>query len=379
MGRERGSMASDEGFMSRALELAELGAGWVDPNPMVGCIIVDADGDVIGEGWHRRFGGLHAEREALADCAARGSSSKGATVYVTLEPCCHWGKTPPCTEALIEAGVARVVVGCLDANPLVASAGAKALEDAGIEVEVGVLESECKALNRAFFHFIETGRPYVVAKYAVSLDGRIAAHTGKSKWITGAAAREHVHASRSKFAAVMAGIGTVLADDPMLNCRLEVGYPVHQPMRVVCDAHLRTPLDSKLVRTAKEFPVAIAVGEEVPEDAAKPYLDAGCSLIRIPSDDGRLDLDALMTELGKLGVDSVYAEGGPTLLGSLLDSKLIDYVQAYIAPKLIGGEGARCAIGGLGAESPQDAAVLKGASIQVFGDDLLVEGEVAYA
>lgn len=372
-------MRTDEKFMARALELAELGAGWVDPNPMVGCVIADADGHILGEGWHKKFGGLHAEREALADCAAKGASAKGAIAYVTLEPCCHWGKTPPCTDALIEAGVSRVVIGCIDANPLVSFAGAEALRAAGIEVEIGVLEAQCRSLNKAFFHFIETGRPYVTAKYAATLDGRIAAHSGRSKWITGNVAREHVHASRARCAAVMAGIGTVIADDPMLNCRLGAERFVHQPMRVVCDSRLRTPLDSRLVRTSQEIPVVLAVGEDVPEEQVRPYTEAGCSILRILSTDGRLDLQTLMVELGKMRLDSVYVEGGPTLLGSLLDAKLINCIQAYIAPKLMGGEGALSAIGGIGADSPQDAAIVEDPRVSFFGEDILIEGEVRYA
>lgn len=392
---------ADEIYMARALELAKRGAGWVDPNPMVGCVITDPFGGVIGEGWHKAFGSPHAEREALADCEARGACPAGATAYVTLEPCCHWGKTPPCTDALIEAGVARVVVGCIDENPLVASAGCAQLESAGIDVEVGVLEERCRALNRAFFHYAKTGRPYVIAKYAMTLDGRIATHTGRSTWVTGDAARRHVHESRGCYAAVMVGIGTVLADDPLLNCRLDVGADikmetagvgavteqergcvqrqVHQPVRIVCDAHLRTPLDSQLVQTAQEIPLVIAVSENIPSDRLRPYTDAGCTIVRIPCDGGKLDLEALMAELGKMQLDSVYVEGGPTLLGSLLDAGLIDYVQAYIAPKLFGGAGAPAAIAGTGVECPQNAVRVVDPQFRCIGEDLLVEGKVEYA
>lgn len=376
----------DTRFMARALELAARGAGWVNPNPMVGCVIVGAGGDIIGEGWHKEFGGLHAEREALADCAARGDDPAGSTVYVTLEPCCHWGKTPPCTDALIEAQVARVVVGVLDVNPLVAGNGCAALEAAGIAVEVGILEEECRALNDAFFYYTETQKPYLIAKYAMTLDGRIATHTGESKWITGEAAREHVHASRAACAAVMVGVGTVLADDPLLNCRLSAEAAQecfcrpawHQPARIICDAHACTPLDSQLVRTAHDIPLIIAVADDAPADAVQAYKDAGCTVLKVAASEGRLYLDRLMAELGKLQIDSVYVEGGPTLLGALFDAKLVQRLQVYVAPKIFGGAGAPCAIGGTGVSVPAHAARMVQPQLTMFGNDVLFEGKVEY-
>ena len=247
---------ADERFMARAVELARRGAGWTSPNPLVGAVIV-RDGRIIGEGWHHRFGGPHAEREALAACS---ESPAGATAYVTLEPCCHTGKTPPCTEALIEAGIARVVVGVLDPNPLVAGRGNEALRRAGIEVAVGVLEPSCRAVNEPFLHAMEQRRPLVIAKYAMTLDGKVATREGLSRWVTGEAARRRVHEDRHRHAGVMVGIGTALADDPLLTCRLD-GREVSQPARVVVDAAARLPLESQLVRTASEAPVIVAVAE----------------------------------------------------------------------------------------------------------------------
>ena len=252
---------SDEKYMELALSLAERGAGRVSPNPMVGAVIVK-NGKIIGEGWHARYGDLHAERNALADCEKRGENPKGATIYVTLEPCCHHGKTPPCTDALIAAGIARVVIGSEDPNPLVAGKGIRQLREAGIEVSSGVLKEACDRLNRVFFHYITHHTPYVVMKYAITMDGKIAAYTGNSQWITGEAARQNVHRDRNRYTAIMAGIGTVLADDPLLTCRIPEGK---NPTRIIADTHLQIPLDAQIVKTAREIPTILAVGirEEV--------------------------------------------------------------------------------------------------------------------
>ena len=239
-------------FMRRAMALAKNGIGAVDPNPLVGAVIVK-DGEIIGEGWHARFGGLHAERNALANCR---TCPEGATIYVTLEPCCHYGKTPPCTEALLEAGIAKVVIGSRDPNPKVAGKGAAILRAAGVEVEEDFLQEECDALNGPFFHYITTKRPYVAMKYAMTADGKIATVTGASQWITNEESRHHVHQLRRRYPAILAGIGTVLADDPMLNCRL--GDDGRNPIRIICDSKLQIPPESKLVQTAKDIPLLVA-------------------------------------------------------------------------------------------------------------------------
>ncbi len=359
---------NDMSYMRLALTLAEQGRGWTNPNPMVGAVIVK-DGRVIGQGYHHRCGGLHAEREALADCR---EAPAGATLYVTLEPCCHYGRQPPCTEAILEAGIKRVVVGSGDPNPLVAGNGLAFLRAHGVEVETGVLQKECDALNDVFFHYIRTKRPYVVMKYAMTLDGKIATRTGASQWITGEAARRRVHQDRHRYAAIMAGVGTVLADDPLLTCRMEGG---RNPVRVIYDTHLRTPLDSQLVRTAREVPTILAAGEAASPQAA-PYRDAGCQVWAIPERDGHVDLSVLMERLGAAEIDSVLLEGGGTLNWAALESGIVQRVQAYIAPKLFGGRDAKSPVGGLGVEMTAQAVKLQNMTVTPIGEDFLLEGEV---
>lgn len=360
---------TDMTYMRRALELAVRGAGHVAPNPMVGAVIVK-DGHIIGEGWHERIGGLHAERNAFAHCT---EDCTGATIYVTLEPCCHWGRTPPCTDAIMEHKISRVVVGCLDPNPLVAGKGLRILRDAGIECVSGVLEDECLAVNEVFFHYITTKTPFVVMKYAMTLDGRIAAFTGDSKWITSETARNHAHETRKRLSAIMVGIGTVLADDPMLNCRIESGV---DPLRLVCDSHLRTPLGSQLVRTAKDIPTWIFCADaDVKRKTALE--DAGVTVIPMPDETGtHVDLAAAMQYLGQQQVDSVLLEGGGTLNGEALRLGLVHRVQAYIAPKLIGGSAAHGPVGGAGIARMADALQLDDVTITRLGEDILIEGRI---
>ena len=243
---------TDQDYMALALDLAQKGAGWTSPNPMVGAVLVK-QGRIIGQGYHARWGDLHAERAALAACQ---EAPAGSTLYVTLEPCCHQGKQPPCTQAILEAGITRVVVGSGDPNPLVAGQGLAQLRAQGVQVTEGVLAEECRALNHVFFHYSQTGRPYVVLKYAMTLDGKLAADTGSSQWITGEAARRHVHTQRSRYRSILVGVGTVLADDPQLTCRMEGG---RNPLRLVCDTHLRTPLTAQVVKTAGELPTCLAL------------------------------------------------------------------------------------------------------------------------
>ncbi|MDY5613019.1 bifunctional diaminohydroxyphosphoribosylaminopyrimidine deaminase/5-amino-6-(5-phosphoribosylamino)uracil reductase RibD [Dysosmobacter sp.] len=359
---------NDMDYMRLALELAEQGCGWTNPNPMVGAVIVK-DRRVIGEGCHHRCGGLHAEREALADCK---ESPAGATLYVTLEPCCHHGRQPPCTEAILEAGIKRVVVGSGDPNPLVAGKGLEFLRAHGVEVETGVLQAECDALNYVFFHYIRTKRPYVVMKYAMTLDGKIATRTGASQWIAGEDARRQVHQDRHRYTAIMAGVGTVLADNPLLTCRMEGG---RNPVRIICDTHLRTPLDSQIVRTAREVPTILAVGEAASAQAV-PYRDAGCQVWVLPERDGHVNLSVLMERLGAAEIDSVLLEGGGTLNWAALECGVVQRVQAYIAPKLFGGAAAKSPVAGLGVEIPAQAVRLKNATVTQIGEDFLLEGEV---
>ena len=356
----------DVAYMRQAVALARRGTGWTAPNPLVGAVVVK-DGKVIGRGYHARCGGLHAERAALADCTV---SPRGATMYVTLEPCCHQGRQPPCTDAILTAGIARVVVGSDDPNPLVAGKGLEILRRGGVEVVSGVLREACDALNPVFFHFIRTKRPYVVMKYAMTMDGKIATRTGASRWITGEAARRRVHRDRHRYTAIMAGVGTVLADDPMLNCRMKGGK---NPVRIICDTHLRTPLTSQIVRTAGEIPTILATCAE--PSLYGPYLDAHCQVWTLPERDGHVDLDALMDRLGSAGIDSVLLEGGGTLNWAALESGIVQRVQAYVAPKLFGGD-AKSPVEGQGVALPDQAVALKNTWILRVGKDILLESEV---
>lgn len=360
--------------MRLAIELAKRGEGWVNPNPQVGCVIV-RDGMVIGQGWHHAFGRLHAEREALADCKRRGRDPRGACAFVTLEPCNHTGKTPPCTDALIEAGIARVVVGSADPNPEVSGAGISRLRAAGIEVRTGFLEDECDRLNAPFFTYITTGRPLMIAKYAMTLDGKIATKRGASKWITGEEARGRVHRDRARFAAVMVGKNTIMIDDPALTARIPKEHP-HQPAHITVDSTLSIPLESHFVALAQEIPTYLFTCND-DECAARPYEQRGCTVITVPATaSGRVDLDTVIDEIGKRGLDSVIVEGGPALLGALFDINAIDWVQAYIAPKVFGGAEAPSPVGGVGVDVPDEASVLKTYTITPIGSDILIEGVV---
>ncbi|MCL1816584.1 MAG: bifunctional diaminohydroxyphosphoribosylaminopyrimidine deaminase/5-amino-6-(5-phosphoribosylamino)uracil reductase RibD [Clostridiales bacterium] len=358
----------DTQYMQLALELAKRGMGFVNPNPLVGAVIVK-DGLVIGQGWHERFGAAHAETVALANCAL---SPVGATMYVNLEPCCHWGKTPPCSEQIIAAGISRVVIGAKDPNPLVAGGGAKVLRRHGITVEEGLLLGECEKLNEVFFHYIKTATPFVVMKYAMSLDGKTAAYTGKSRWITGEKARKRVHQDRHRYMAIMVGVGTVLADDPLLTSRTENGK---NPLRIICDTNLRLPLNSQIVKTAGQVSTVIATACQ---DPAKqdPYKLKGCEFLELSLAKNHIDLKELLIQLGQREIDSVLLEGGPTLNWSALHSGIVNIVHAYIAPKLLGGHNAPTPVMGDGKEDPGQAFQLVNSRIINLDGDILIESEV---
>lgn len=365
---------AEEQFMKRAIELAKQGVGWTAPNPLVGAVVVK-NGRVIGEGYHRKYGELHAERNALAACT---EDPAGATLYVTLEPCCHYGKTPPCTEIIIEKKIAKVVIGSRDPNPKVAGKGARILREHGIEVVEDYMREACDALNPVFFHYITTKTPYVVLKFAMTLDGKIATRTGASKWITGEAARNHVHQLRGRYAGILAGIGTVLADDPMLNCRID---GVHQPLRIILDSHLRIPMGSRLVRSAKEYPLLIVCNESArdrEEGASRiqKLEEAGAKVWTLPEKNGHPDLNVLMQRLGEEKIDSVLIEGGGTVNEAALKAHIVHHVYAYIAPKIFGGEDAKTPVEGSGIRLPQECAKLRLAKITVLLNDMLLEYDV---
>ena len=361
-------MEQDRQYMKMALELAQKGMGFTAPNPMVGAVIVK-NGRIIGQGYHRKYGGLHAEREALAVCT---EEPEGASIYVTLEPCCHYGKQPPCVNAILEAGIRRVIIGSSDPNPLVAGKGIRILKDHGIEVTENILKEECDKLNEAFFYYIQNKKPYVVMKYAMTMDGKIAAYTGESKWVTGEAARIHVQEQRLKYTGIMVGVGTVLADDPMLTCRLENS---RNPVRIICDSHLRTPLTSKIVRTAETIPTILASSSK-DQQKIKNYEELGCQVLYVPEKNGHIDLNRLMELLGAAKIDSILLEGGGSLNWSALESGIVQKVQTYIAPKLFGGEEAKTPVEGKGFPDPASAVLLKNSEIIRLGDDFLIESEV---
>lgn len=365
---------AEEQFMKRAIELAKQGSGWTAPNPLVGAVVVK-NGRVIGEGYHRKYGELHAERNALAACS---EDPAGATLYVTLEPCCHYGKTPPCTEIIIEKKIAKVVIGSRDPNPKVAGKGARILWEHGIEVVEDYMREACDALNPVFFHYITTKTPYVVLKFAMTLDGKIATRTGASKWITGEAARNHVHQLRGRYAGILAGIGTVLADDPMLNCRID---GAHQPLRIILDSQLRIPMGSRLVRSAKEYPLLIVCNESTrdrEEGASRiqKLEEAGAKVWTLPEKNGHPDLNVLMQRLGEEKIDSVLIEGGGTVNEAALKAHIVHHVYAYIAPKIFGGEDAKTPVEGSGIRLPQECANLRLAKITVLLNDMLLEYDV---
>ena len=368
-----GETVTDEEYMQMALDLAEKARGCTSPNPMVGCVIVNPEGKIVGKGYHHKAGQPHAEIMAMRDA---GDQVEGCTAYVTLEPCSHYGRTGPCCEALIKAGIKKVVAAADDPNPKVSGRGFARLQEAGVEVVRGVLADKANRQNEVFMHWMKTGRPFVALKYAMTLDGKVATREGLSRWVTGEAARRRVHEDRHRHAGVMVGVGTALADDPLLTCRLD-GREVSQPARVVVDAAARLPLESQLVRTASEAPVIVAVAEGALLARRNALAERGCAVVAVPAREGRVDPRILMELLWqRFSLDSLIVEGGPTLLGSLFDEGLVDRVQAYIAPKIFGGLEALGPVAGRGAGDPADAPVLSEVSLQMMGGDVLLEGRL---
>lgn len=366
-------MQKKEEYMRRALELARKGEGHTSPNPMVGCVVVK-DGRIISEGYHEKYGEFHAERNALTRCT---EDTAGADLYVTLAPCCHQGKTPPCTDIIIEKKIARVFVGSMDSNPLVAGKGVQILRDHGIYVETGILDAECRKLNEVFYHYIATKTPFVVMKYAMTLDGKIACATGDSKWVTGEIARTQVHRMRGRYRGIMVGIGTVLADDPMLNCRVEGGV---DPVRIICDSNLHIPTESQIVKTASDIETIVACSQEALESERKQekirrLKEAGIQIIGTEGAHG-VNLVELMKKLGGQNIDSILLEGGGTLNASALEDGIVNKVYAYIAGKLIGGMDARSPVEGMGIDRMADAITLQNVEIEKLGDDFCIVGYV---
>ncbi len=355
--------------MQRALELAERGRGFVEPNPLVGAVLVRA-GSVVGEGWHQRFGQAHAEVNALAEA---GDAARGATLYVTLEPCCHHGKTPPCTDAVLRAGVARVVAAMLDPFPQVAGQGAAQLRAAGVPVEFGICEADARRLNAPYLKLVVAGLPYVHLKWAMTLDGKIATRTGDSQWISNAASRRRVHELRGRMDAIVVGIGTALADDPQLTARPP---GPRQALRVVLDGSARLPLTSRLATTARDTPVLVAAraGADVARVAALRGL--GCQVLEL-SGDRTLALAALMQTLGKQRLTNVLVEGGSEVLGGFVDAGLVDEVHVFVAPKLAGGRDAQGPVAGVGVAKIAEALRVADWSVERIEGDVYLHGRVA--
>jgi diaminohydroxyphosphoribosylaminopyrimidine deaminase/5-amino-6-(5-phosphoribosylamino)uracil reductase len=362
--------AADERWMMRAMALAARSRGRVEPNPMVGCVIVRGD-RVIGEGYHHRFGGPHAEVDALAHC---GSSPRGATAYVTLEPCCHVGKTGPCADALVAAGIGRVVAAMQDPFGKVAGKGFRLLRQAGMRVDVGLCHDEAERLNAPYLKLRRTGVPWVILKWAQSLDGRIATRTGQARWISGPQSRRVVHHLRGRVDAIVVGIGTVLADDPMLTCRgVRARRVAH---RIVLDTRLRIPLRSRLLRTVEQAPVLImttsgAVRRQ--RGKADRLRAAGAKVLSMRSRRGRLDVRGLLAELGRREMTNVLVEGGAEVLGTFLDERLADEAYVFVAPRIIGGRDAPGAVGGTGPASVSEASPMHGVRCRRVGEDWLYQ------
>lgn len=353
----------EEQYMKRALELAEQGMGKTAPNPMVGAVILK-DGRIVGEGFHKAYGESHAEVNAVKNAS---ESVEGATLYVNLEPCSHYGKTPPCAELIIQKRIKRVVIGTLDPNPLVEGKGIAMLVKAGVSVTVGVMEAECKKLNEVFFYYIKTGKPYVVLKTAMSLDGKIAAVTGKSKWITGEEAREDVHRLRNRYAGIMTGVSTVIKDDPQLTCRLTGGK---NPKRIILDSRLRIPLHSKVLQDQVNNQTILATTEQADPEARRRLEDAGVKVLVLHEKDQRVDLQDLMVRLGAMGIDSILLEGGAELNAAAVEQGILQKYIAYTAPMILGGGSSRTPVGGMGVQSPDQAQSLTFESVEQIGKDM---------
>lgn len=363
------SELSFDNHMARAIELARRGEGMVEPNPMVGCVIV-RQRQVVGEGWHQRFGGAHAEVEALNSA---GESARGATMFVTLEPCCHQGKTPPCADAIVKAGVSRVVVAQRDPFPQVDGGGIRVLQEAGIEIEVGVCAEQARELNAPYLKLVETGKPWVIAKWAMSLDGKLATRTGDSQWISNAASRAVVHKIRGRVDAIMVGSGTVRADDPLLTAR-PAGPRV--ATRIVLDSAASLPVDSRLVRTIAAAPVLVVATSDAPAENVKRLNDCGCEVLVCDGSTAAERLLTLLTELGRRRMTNVLIEGGATCLGAFHDADAIDEVHVFVAPKIIGGAKAPSPLGGSGSEWIASAKPLSGLTITELDGDIYAHGRV---
>lgn len=356
-------------YMKRAMELSLLGRGYTNPNPLVGAVIVK-NGKIIGEGFHQVYGGPHAEVNAFNNAT---EDPKGGILYVTLEPCSHYGKTPPCANAIVERGIERVVIGMKDPNPLVAGKGIEILEQNGIQVKTGILQDEISKINEIFLKYITTQKPFCILKTAMTLDGKIATASGDSKWITNEASRAYVHELRHQVAGIMVGVNTVLIDDPMLTTRLEHKKGI-DPIRIIVDTRGRIPLEAKVLNTESKAKTIIATTKLIDSSKVKALQSLGAEVIITPLKEDKVDLADLMRQLGDMKIDSVLIEGGSTLNFSALEEGIVDKVISFIAPKIIGGKDAKTPVGGEGLSKIKDAFILKDIKITKFDEDMMIEG-----
>lgn len=359
----------DESWMRQALMLAAMGEGFVEPNPMVGAVVVKA-GALLGDGFHQKFGGPHAEVNALAECQ---KSPRGATMYVTLEPCCHHGKTPPCVDAILKAGISRVVVAVEDPFPQVSGKGIAALRKAGVEVEVGVLASESRALLAPYLKRVQTGKPWVIAKWAMTLDGKIAARDGSSKWISCESSSRLVHAVRGRVDGILVGSGTAIADDPQLTSR-PAGARIAS--RVILDRSLKSPLGLKLFQTAREAPTIVFTGRNALKEKRTQLEELGVEVVVLESRESPEQIGELLTNLSKRNWTNLLVEGGGGVLGAFLDANAIDEVKVFVAPKLVGGAGAASPIEGVGLAPISKALGFEWIESEMVGRDLYLNGRV---
>ncbi|QEK13304.1 bifunctional diaminohydroxyphosphoribosylaminopyrimidine deaminase/5-amino-6-(5-phosphoribosylamino)uracil reductase RibD [Crassaminicella thermophila] len=355
-------------YMKRALELAKYGIGYTNPNPLVGAVIVK-NNRIIGEGYHRRYGEPHAEINAFLNAT---EDVVGATMYVTLEPCSHFGKTPPCANAIVQKGIKKVVIAMKDPNPLVSGDGIQILKNHGIEVVTDVLEEEAKKLNEVFIKYITTKKPFCILKTAMTLDGKIATFTGDSKWISNESSRKYVHKLRHAVSGIMVGIGTIISDDPLLTTRLEDIKGLN-PTRIIVDTHGKIPLNSKVLKTCKNVQTIIATTELADTKKLKSIEKMGAEILITPIKEGKVDLSSLMTALGEKKIDSILLEGGSTLNYSALNEGIVDKVISFIAPKIIGGHTAKTPVGGEGRMYMKDAILLKNIKVSYFKNDIMIE------
>ncbi|MCS6976926.1 MAG: bifunctional diaminohydroxyphosphoribosylaminopyrimidine deaminase/5-amino-6-(5-phosphoribosylamino)uracil reductase RibD [Gemmatales bacterium] len=358
--------------MREALLLAERGRGYVEPNPLVGAVVV-REGRIVGSGWHQRFGGPHAEIYALE---AAGESARGATLYVTLEPCCHHGKTPPCTDAILKAGISRVVAAMSDPFPEVAGKGIAILKEHGVPVEVGILSAEAEELNAPYLKLVRSGRPYVIAKWAMSLDGRIATATGDSRWISGEESRRKAHEVRGRVDGILVGIGTVLADDPLLTARPP---GPRTACRIILDSCLRLPLTSRLVQTVREAPVLVFHEPQADAESKRRLEAAGCECLPLRQWGRREAIGLILDELGRRRFTNILVEGGAEVLGSFVETRQVDELMVFVAPMIVGGRSALGPVGGRGAATLREALRLARWTVEPSGEDWLIRARLGAA